>query len=115
MLPLCVNAAQRSRVKMALPGNAPQPLINVSGLARLKLKMNEELQSLITRHRQTAEAAGDLARDAMIRGDIGLARTAARQAAQWARVVMQLETGEQQYEVAEAPQQPEPDSGKMIL
>lgn len=56
--------------------------------------MDKETQSLIARHRQTAEAAGEAAREAILRGDIGLARTAARQAAQWARVVMQLETGE---------------------
>ena len=42
--------------------------------------------------------AGDAARDAISRGDIGMARAAARQAAQWARVVMQLETGEKQVE-----------------
>lgn len=58
--------------------------------------MDEHLQSLIAQHRLTAEAAGDAAMEAMSRGDIGLARTAARQAAQWARVVMQLETGEKQ-------------------
>jgi hypothetical protein len=79
--------------------------------------MNEELQSLIAQHRETAALAGEAARDAIIRGDIGLARTAARQAAQWARVVMQLETGEQQYvaDEVEAPQQQAPDSGKMIV
>lgn len=79
--------------------------------------MNEELQSLIAQHRQIAEAAGDAARDAMMRGDIGLARTAARQAAQWARVVMQLETGEKQAEPddVEAQQQPALDSGKMMV
>lgn len=60
------------------------------------LIMNEHLESLIMRHRQTAEAAGDAAIEAIGRGDIGLARTAARQAAQYARVVMQLETGEKQ-------------------
>ncbi|MBC7909592.1 MAG: hypothetical protein H7Y30_03770 [Pyrinomonadaceae bacterium] len=41
---------------------------------------------------------GDAALEAMQRGDIGLARTAARQAAQWARVVIQLESGEKQIE-----------------
>ena len=54
--------------------------------------MGEELQSMIAEHRRTAEAAGQVALEAMSRGDIGMARTAARQAAQWARVVMQLET-----------------------
>jgi hypothetical protein len=60
--------------------------------------MDEKLQSLITRHRQSATVAGDAAREAISRGDIGMARAAARQAAQWARVVMQLETGEKQVE-----------------
>jgi hypothetical protein len=78
--------------------------------------MDEELQSLIARHRRTAEEAGEMARDAFVRGDIGLARTAARQAAQWARVVLQLETGERQYGAAEVetPQTHAPDSGKMM-
>ncbi len=58
--------------------------------------MDKERQSLIAEHRRTAEEAGLLAREAAARGDIGMARTAARQAAQWARVVMQLETGEKQ-------------------
>ena len=80
--------------------------------------MDAELQSLITQHRQTAEAAGDAAIEAMMRGDIGLARTAARQAAQWARVVMQLETGERQTAVeepAETSQMPATDSGKIMV
>jgi len=44
----------------------------------------------------TAQTMGDAALEAMSRGDAGLARTAARQAAQYARVVIQLETGERQ-------------------
>lgn len=78
--------------------------------------MNEELQSLIAEHRRTAEEAGLLAREAAERGDIGMARTAARQAAQWARVVMQLETGEKQsapLDEAEAAETAAPDSGKI--
>jgi hypothetical protein len=79
--------------------------------------MNKEQQSLIAEHRRTAEAAGLAAREAIARGDIGLARTAARQAAQWARVVMQLETGERQTpaEEAEGIQSPVQDSGKMMV
>lgn len=80
--------------------------------------MDAELQSLITQHRQAAEAAGDAAIEAMMRGDIGLARTNARQAAQWARVVMQLETGEKQTTVEEPPQasqMPATDSGKIMV
>jgi hypothetical protein len=78
--------------------------------------MNEELQSLIAEHREQAALAGDAARDAMLRGDIGLARTNARQAAQWARLVIQLETGEKQTAPAEpeAPQTHAPDSGKIM-
>ncbi|HEY0547551.1 MAG TPA: hypothetical protein VGC91_19380 [Pyrinomonadaceae bacterium] len=60
--------------------------------------MDEQLQTQITQYRMTAETMGDAAREAMSRGDVGLARTAARQAAQWARVVMQLETGEKMIE-----------------
>jgi phage shock protein A len=56
--------------------------------------MKEQIQTQIIQSRATAQAMGDAALEAMTRGDIGLARTAARQAAQWARVVMQLETGE---------------------
>ena len=63
--------------------------------------MDEQLQTQITQYRSTAQAMGDAALDAMSRGDVGLARTAARQAAQWARVVMQLETGEKLIEPEE--------------
>ncbi|HEX8491434.1 MAG TPA: hypothetical protein VF658_01205 [Pyrinomonadaceae bacterium] len=58
--------------------------------------MDEQLLEQINRYRMTAQTMGDAARDAMSRGDIGLARTAARQAAQHARIVVQLETGEKQ-------------------
>lgn len=64
--------------------------------------MDEELLSLIREHRRTAETAGDRAIEAIMRGDIGLARSHARQAAQWARVVLQLETGEKQLAPEEA-------------
>ena len=75
-------------------------------------------------HRRTAAEAGDAARVAIESGDIGLARTAARQAAQWARVVMQLETGEKQSEPhdvhghepdAQGGQTRAADSGKMMV
>ena len=56
--------------------------------------MNEQTQTQIAQYRTTAQEMGDAALDAMSRGDVGLARTAARQAAQWARIVIQLETGE---------------------
>lgn len=79
--------------------------------------MDEELSSLIAQHRQTAAAAGESAIEAMSRGDIGMARTAARQAAQWARVVMQLETGEKQFELSdsEGEEHHALDSGKIIV
>ena len=60
--------------------------------------MDEEIQRQIAEFRMTAETMGDAALEAMSRGDAGLARTAARQAAQYARVALQLETGERQYE-----------------
>jgi phage shock protein A len=58
--------------------------------------MDENLEEQINQYRLTAETMGDRALAAMSRGDAGLARTAARQAAQWARMVVQLETGEKQ-------------------
>ncbi len=60
--------------------------------------MDENTQIQIIQYRNTAQQMGDAALEAMQRGDIGLARTAARQAAQWARVVIQLESGEKQVE-----------------
>ena len=58
--------------------------------------MDEEVQRQINQYRETAESLGDAALEAVQMGDIGWARTAARQAAQFARVVIQLETGEKQ-------------------
>lgn len=58
--------------------------------------MDEQILEQINQYRLTAQTMGEAARDAMSRGDIGLARTAARQAAQHARIVVQLETGEKQ-------------------
>ena len=60
--------------------------------------MDENVQRQIDEYRETAQSFGDTALEAAQRGDIGWARTAARQAAQYARVVMQLETGEKQVE-----------------
>ena len=57
----------------------------------------------INHYRATAESFGEAALDAMNRGDVGLARTASRQAAQYARIAMQLESGEKQV----APPEPE--------
>src|ERR687883_10939 len=70
--------------------------------------MDEYTLEQITHYRRHAQSLGDAALDAMNRGDIGLARSASRQAAQYARIVMQLESGEKQV----APPEPEePKSG----
>jgi hypothetical protein len=58
--------------------------------------MDEQLYEQIIRYRRSAQSMGDAALDAMTRGDIGQARTAARQAAQHARIVVQLQTGVKQ-------------------
>lgn len=54
------------------------------------------------RYRRSAQSMGEAARDALMRGDIGQARAAARQAAQHARIVVQLETGVKQVEPEES-------------
>jgi phage shock protein A len=64
--------------------------------------MDEEIQEQINQFRMTAETMGDTALAAISRGDAGLARTAARQAAQYARLAVQLETGEKVVEPDEA-------------
>jgi hypothetical protein len=63
--------------------------------------MDEYLLEQINHYRANAQSFGDAALDAMMRGDIGLARTASRQAAQYARIVQQLESGEKQVAPAE--------------
>jgi hypothetical protein len=71
--------------------------------------MDEYTLEQITHYRRHAQSLGDAALDAMSRGDVGLARSASRQAAQYARIVMQLESGEKQV----APPEPEePKSGE---
>ncbi len=64
--------------------------------------VDEETRKQIAQFRMTAETMGDAALEAVSRGDAGLARTAARQAAQYARVAIQLETGEKQFEPEDA-------------
>lgn len=61
--------------------------------------MAEDIHEQINNHRATAQMLGDAAVEAMGRGDIGVARTSARLAAQWARVVLQLEDVERQIEL----------------
>jgi hypothetical protein len=65
--------------------------------------MDEYVLEQINHYRAGAQSFGDAALDAMGRGDIGLARTASRQAAQYARIVQQLESGQKQV----APPDPE--------
>jgi phage shock protein A len=60
--------------------------------------MDEEIREQINQFRMTAETMGDAALEAIKGGDAGLARTAARQAAQYARLIIQLESGEKQSE-----------------
>lgn len=60
------------------------------------MMMDEYLLEQINQYRENAQSFGDAALEAMSRGDIGLARTASRQAAQYARIVQQLESGEKQ-------------------
>jgi hypothetical protein len=64
--------------------------------------MDEQLLEQIIRYRRSAQSMGDAAHAAMLRGDIGQARAAARLAAQHARIVVQLETGKQQSEPGES-------------
>jgi hypothetical protein len=65
--------------------------------------MDEYMLEQINHYRASAQSFGDAALDAMMRGDIGLARSASRQAAQYARIVQQLESGEKQV----APSEPD--------
>jgi len=58
--------------------------------------MDEYVLEQINQYRATAQSFGEAALEAMNQGDIGLARTASRQAAQYARIAMQLESGEKQ-------------------
>lgn len=77
--------------------------------------IDEHLEREINTHRATARAMGEAALEAIVQGDAGMARTAARQAAQWARVVMQLESGEKQtaHEEPESSLSATRDSGTM--
>ena len=59
---------------------------------------DEYQQQQITQYRTTAQSLGEAALAAVLRGDSGLARTMARQAAQWARLVVQVESGQKQVE-----------------
>ncbi|HWS99141.1 MAG TPA: hypothetical protein VN256_02640 [Pyrinomonadaceae bacterium] len=67
--------------------------------------MDEHVLEQINSYRESAQSFGDVALDAMTRGDIGLARTASRQAAQYARIVQQLESGEKQVAPQDGPEE----------
>ena len=67
--------------------------------------MDEHVLEQINSYRESAQSFGDVALDAMTRGDIGLARTASRQAAQYARIVQQLESGEKQLAPRDEPEE----------
>ena len=58
--------------------------------------MDEYTLDQINHYRRHAQSFGDAALNAVSRGDIGLARSSSRQAAQYARIVQQLESGEKQ-------------------
>ena len=77
--------------------------------------MDEHILEQINQYRASAQEFGEAALAAMSRGDIGLARTASRQAAQYARIVIQLESGEKQVAPAEQPEptvrEPEGEAG----
>lgn len=74
--------------------------------------MDDHTQEQINLYRANAQSLGDAALDAMNRGDIGLARTASRQAAQYARIVMQLESGEKQVAPEDKVEQSEPEASQ---
>jgi phage shock protein A len=79
--------------------------------------IDEHLEREIDKHRATARNMGEAALEAIGRGDAGLARSAARQAAQWARIVMQLESGEKQslHDEPESSSSAAKDSGTMAV
>ena len=64
--------------------------------------VDENVQDQVSQYRAISQSLGNAALEAMHRGDVGLTRTAARQAAQYARLVMQLETGEKLIEPEES-------------
>jgi hypothetical protein len=78
--------------------NSARPVSFDKTFALMNMMQDEDVLKEIARYRTSAQALGDAALEAMQRGDIGLARTSARQAAQYARVALQLETGEKQVE-----------------
>lgn len=60
--------------------------------------INEQIELWILSYRASAESWGEQAVKAMLQGDLGGSRAAARQAAKYARIAMQLESGEVRFE-----------------
>jgi len=81
--------------------------------ARAKV-MDEYTLDQINHYRRHAESFGDAALDAMNRGDIGLARSSSRQAAQYARIVLQLESGEKQVAPVEKESAPDDSQANQV-
>lgn len=83
---------------MSTKGNDCRRELDESDECSKRFMMDEDVREQINQFRMTAETMGDAALEAMSRGDAGQARTAARQAAQYARLIIQLESGEKQSE-----------------
>ena len=60
--------------------------------------IDEQIELWILQYRASAEVWGETAVKAMRQGDLGGSRTAARQAAKYARIAVQLENGEIRFE-----------------
>ena len=61
---------------------------------------DEQIQGWIRDYREAADSWGQTAVEAMMQGDPGSSRMAARQAAKYARMALQLENGEKWFEPA---------------
>lgn len=62
--------------------------------------VDEQVQGWIQEYKDAALSWGQTAVEAMMQGDMGHSRTAARQAAKYARMALQLESGEKWFEPA---------------
>ena len=60
--------------------------------------MDEQRELDIRQYRESAASWGEIATRALVEGDEGAARTATRQAAKYARVALQLESGERWFD-----------------
>ncbi len=73
---------------------------------------NEQEPDPIEQYLAGARACGEAALEAVRQGDAGLARMTARQAAQQARIALQLLTGEKQIAPAEINSKDDPQAGE---